>query len=879
MIGKILLHYEIISKIGEGGMGVVYKAKDSHLDRFVAIKVLPNKSIEDPTRKARFVQEAKAASALNHPNIITIHDICQQDGVDFIVMEYIAGKTLHQIIPHKGLKVGDALKYSVQITDALSRAHGAGIIHRDLKPSNIMVDERGQVKVVDFGLAKLAETAPLDEDESTLSIKPTTEKGNILGTVFYMSPEQAEGRPVDARSDIFSFGSVLHEMVTGKRAFQKNSTVSTLAAIIHEDPEPLGAEVPREISRIITRCLRKDPDRRFQLMKDLKVELTDLREESDSGKLQSISENERKHSWHWLWAAGPAVALLLSVMLVWQYREASPPGNLKPVVLTSYPGAEGDVSFSPDGSKVAFTWNGEKGDNYDIYIKQISSAETPPMRLTTNPSADIFPAWSPDDSWIAFVRREPRTDNSAIMLISPLGGPERRIAGISAGYNLTLSWTPDAKWLAYCTQDSPGEPNSIWAISVETGERRRLTSFVTRNIGAGNAVLGDYGPSISPNGRILAFARESAIDIYELYTLQLTKDMRPDGEPAKVSDRQYNMLAGIAWTHNSREIVYAAGDGIMLSLWRVSSSGNGIPERQQFAQSAVLFPAVARTLPRLAYSWMVFNVNLWRLDTHTNKRTMVSGSTYGSFYPAYSPDGGKIAFFSNRSGVLELWTCHADGTHPMQLTRLDSSGKKPQWSPDGRWLAFETSVKGPGEIYVIAADGGGWARNITHNPAQDINPSWSRDGKWIYFASDRSGRFEIWKMPKDGGETTQVTSSGGYRAHESWDGRHVYFIKSPTRSPSEATLFEMPAEGGPEIQILKGIGEEAFSVTAKGICFFAPHGKEIRQLDPGTGKVRTLAALDRQSYGGLTVSSDGAYVVWDQVDQYTVDLMLVENFR
>lgn len=236
MIGKTISHYNILEKLGEGGMGVVYKARDTHLDRFVAIKVLPAEKVADPERKERFVKEAKAASSLNHPNIITIYDIGRAEGVDFISMECVTGKTLDQLIPRHGMRLNEALKYAVQIADALARAHSAGIIHRDLKPGNIMVNEHGLVKVLDFGLAKLTE-APLSvEDDSTRTMQPTTAEGKIVGTIAYMSPEQAEGKRVDARSDIFSFGSVLYEMVTGKQAFHGDTKASTLAAILKDNP-------------------------------------------------------------------------------------------------------------------------------------------------------------------------------------------------------------------------------------------------------------------------------------------------------------------------------------------------------------------------------------------------------------------------------------------------------------------------------------------------------------------------------------------------------------------------------------------------------------------------------------------------------------------
>ena len=297
MLGQSIAHYTIVDKLGEGGMGVVYKARDAHLDRFVALKVLPPEKVADPERKRRFVQEAKAASALNHPNIVHIYDISSADGVDFIAMEYVSGRTLDRLIERKGLRLNEALGYSVQIADALAKAHSAGIVHRDLKPSNIMVNDDGIVKLLDFGLAKLTEVLTKDgEYASTLTAEGAgealTEKGVILGTVAYMSPEQASGKPVDTRSDVFSFGSVFYEMLTGRRAFHGESAALTLAAIIREEPKPLhevAVEVPEEVGRVLRRCLHKDPQRRWQSMSDLKAVLQDLKEESDSGKLSGAA--------------------------------------------------------------------------------------------------------------------------------------------------------------------------------------------------------------------------------------------------------------------------------------------------------------------------------------------------------------------------------------------------------------------------------------------------------------------------------------------------------------------------------------------------------------------------------------------------------------
>ncbi len=346
MTGRTIAHYEILDKLGEGGMGVVYKARDTHLDRFAAIKILPPEKVADPERKRRFVQEAKTASALSHPNIVHVYDIDREDGVDYIAMEHIQGRTLDQLIGRKGLKLSEALRYGVQIADALSRAHAAGIVHRDLKPGNIMVDEHGLVKVLDFGLAKLTEPA-FGEGESTRTLKPATEEGTILGTVAYMSPEQAEGKSLDARSDIFSFGALLYEMITGRKAFQKESKTSTLAAILVQEPAALSAEVPHDLEKVIRRCLRKDPAHRLQTMADLKVALEELKEESESGKLPAVKAPAaavNRRLWPVLAVVG-FLALAAGGFLAWRRTRAAPLTDKDVLVLADFTNTTGDPVF------------------------------------------------------------------------------------------------------------------------------------------------------------------------------------------------------------------------------------------------------------------------------------------------------------------------------------------------------------------------------------------------------------------------------------------------------------------------------------------------------------------------------------------------------
>ena len=300
MIGQALGHYRIEAKLGEGGMGVVYRAFDTHLDRPVVIKILRADATTSPERRRRFQQEAKAASALNHPNIVHIYDIGSSGGVDYIAMEFVDGKTLDRIIGKNGLGLKDTLKYAIPVADALARAHAAGIVHRDLKPANIIVGEDGRVRLLDFGLAKLTEMtvdADVDSQAGTATMIARedfqTEEGTIVGTVAYMSPEQAEGKRVDARSDIFSFGSVLYEMVTGRRPFEGANKISTLAAILQKEPPPVAEvapDLPAELEKIISRCLRKDLERRAQHADDIKLALEELREDSASGKLSHGSQ-------------------------------------------------------------------------------------------------------------------------------------------------------------------------------------------------------------------------------------------------------------------------------------------------------------------------------------------------------------------------------------------------------------------------------------------------------------------------------------------------------------------------------------------------------------------------------------------------------------
>src|SRR5712692_10340569 len=556
-LGSKLGSYEVLSLLGAGGMGEVYRARDTRLGREVAIKVLPADRMADEDRRRRFVQEARAASALNHPNIVTIHEIESADGNDFIVMEYVPGKTLDTVIPRQGMRLGEVLRIAIPIADAVARAHAAGIVHRDLKPANVMVGPDGTVKVLDFGLAKLVAEEEADSPKRETRSEGGdagrfSRPGTVAGTVEYMSPEQATGRKVDARSDVFSFGAMLYEMVTGRRAFAGNSSAETLAAVLREQPKApseLTPDVPRDLEKVILRCLQKDPDRRFQHMADVKVELQEIKEESDSQPTAAQAPARRRRRW-WLAAAlAGALLLAVAVWLRWRPRgiELAPP---RLVPLTSMRGSARSPTFSPDGGQIAFAWDGEKRDNWDIYLKMIGSPEI--RRLTTDPAPDWAPSWSPDGRQIAFLRFQPGEANpisfpqGTIHLVSPVGGSDRKLSDFPV--RSSLSWSPDSRWLAAGRYRSPMETDAgdagIYLIPVLGGEPRPMTSA--------KAPACHHSPALSPDGHHLAYASCASCSNWiscHVDVVELGAEYVPAGPPRGLS-RQAGWIVGLAWTRD-----------------------------------------------------------------------------------------------------------------------------------------------------------------------------------------------------------------------------------------------------------------------------------------------------------------------------------------
>jgi predicted Ser/Thr protein kinase len=628
MIGRSLLHYRIESQIGQGGMGVVYRALDTKLNRPVAIKVLPPEAVADPERKRRFVQEARAASALNHPNIVTIHAIDAAEGVDFIVMEYVPGKSLDRAIPRRGLPLSEVLHYAIEIADALAGAHAAGIVHRDLKPANIMVTDKGHVKVLDFGVAKLVEPGEGNESAATRTSQPQTEEGAIVGTAAYMSPEQAEGKPVDARSDIFSFGMVLYEMVTGRRPFQGDTKMATLSAILHTEPPPVseaGEGVPRELERIINSCLRKDRNRRLQHMDDIKIVLEELKADSESGKLAAPAGGlrARPRRLGWLMAAGAVLVAAGAGAVAWFGRSGESAAAAPLMRLTSDTGLSTDPALSPDGRLVAYASDRAGADNLDLWVKQVESGD--PLRLTSDTTDESEPSFSPDGNRIVF--RSERA-GGGLYTIPSLGGEPRLVA--KGGREARFS--PDGARLAFVTGGgglSGGARGELFVMPSLGGAPQLLQRATGEDMGAARPVW-------SPDGEFILFAT----GVYRPVNWGIVRsEPGSKASPIVLPLAEFKKQTGLAdlipyeWTAGNR-ILFVAKSGDSSHLFEIGISPPGRTTQQWRLDSLLTRltsgteqderPSIAIGGPRtgtrrVAFASLVRAEHLWTLDLDTTQ--------------------------------------------------------------------------------------------------------------------------------------------------------------------------------------------------------------------------------------------------------------------
>jgi Tol biopolymer transport system component len=895
LIGQTVSHYQVIHEIGSGGMGEVYLAQDTRLGRRVALKLLPTLFTRDEDRLRRFEREARTASALNHPNVCVIHEVGQtEDDRHYMAMEYVDGVTLRQHMMSTPMGLSEVLDVGVQIASGLAAAHEVGIVHRDIKPENIMLRRDSYVKVLDFGLAKLTEQEATDV-AATAGARVTTDTGVVMGTSSYMSPEQARGLAVDTRTDIWSLGVVIYEMVAGRAPFEGATTSDVIVSILERDPPPLpqlSPDTPAELQRIVTKALRKDREERYQVIKEMLVDLKSLKQDVDVTPARHVRPWWRAHSLMVL-VAGMA---LVSSTLAWFYfpRPITNPTRpmmrpMKTIPFTSFPGREEWPAFSPDGKQLAFRWNGEKEDNFDIYVKLIDAGA--PLRLTNHPGIDSSPTWSPDGRYIAFSRFD--KGESGIYMVPALGGAERKLLSFETEWVVRdppiVVWSPDGKYLAFTDKPFvlPGS-TSIILLSIENLEKRRLMSPPAQ-------YQGDWHPAFSPDGQTLAFTRWIRHGVCDIYVVPIQ-----GGEPRRLTFDNLD-IGGLAWTADGQSIVFLSFlADVSPRLWKISAAG-GTPEPLELGSN---YPwlrmqfSISRQGHRLAYSTGSADKNIWRMKVPGSKGQRASpikliSSSLDDWGAQFSPDGKRIAFDSVRSGTLQVWVCEADGSNPIQLTSIGESfsgrahgSGSALWSPDGRQIAFDAAVEVNNDdirhIHVVNAEGGP-PRRLTTGTSYDGMPSWSRDGRWIYFASNRSGGFQVWKVPVEGGEAVQLTKNGGFRACESPDGKFIYYSKLDASG-----LWRIPVEGGEESLILDQLQKgyfAAWAVVDRGIYFINPEPKPpatIEFFSFATRRITRIASLEKESFewsSTLAISPDERWILYTQRDQSGSDIMLVENFQ
>jgi serine/threonine protein kinase len=754
-------------------MGVVYKARDLRLDRFVAIKVLPAGQLKDEARKERFIQEAKAASSLNHPNIITIYEIDHADGADFMVMEFVAGRTLQELIPGNGLPVAEVLKYAIPIASALAAANTLGIVHRDVKPGNIMVGANGVVKVLDFGLAKLTATGDSGEIGDTRTIQAATADGIIVGTAAYMSPEQAQGKPVDTRSDIFSFGAVMYEMLTGRRAFPGENQMSTLASIIHQEPKALAdldPRIPREMERIVMRCLRKDPDRRFQHMADLRVALEELKEESDSGKLLAPTSPPARPQRRWPLIAGALLIIVAASAAAWFSWSSKPAKTTQRQItrLTST-GAAIFPSISADGKLLAYQ-SSLGGLDPDIWIQQIGGAKG--IQITHEKGGAMFPCFSPDGTEITYESH----DN--IYEIPALGGAPRLIA--SDGFSPL--YTRDGSAVIF-VRSIGGRAHLIKAPRAGGTETDIEPELGFRSL-----------PVNSPDGTRLLAAGSRADrpnDLAHWWTiLSAGGKMEEVGAPALLP-REAQVPAPLAWMATEKDsrqwVIFGRPDGDTYNLFRVpASNGSSPPEPEQltFTTGLSFSPRVSDT-GRMVFSSGSATTNLWSIPTDANharvtgdRQALTQAEGVLNDSPTLSRDGKMLAFFSgNRLMVKDL----TSGIETQLVPDLPiSRGTRSSISPDGTQVAYygRGPTRTEADLYVVSTAGGASRRvcQACGNPE-----GFSSDGKRVLTETGlvSTGLGHIGMVELATGKSTDVLRDPQhslYNPYYSWDDKWMAFL-------------------------------------------------------------------------------------------------------
>jgi Tol biopolymer transport system component/predicted Ser/Thr protein kinase len=816
--GTTLGPYSVTAKIGEGGMGEVYKARDTRLDRTVAIKVLPEHVATDPDLKARFEREAKTVAALSHPHICPVFDVGTQDGVDFLVMEYLEGDTLAQRLEKGPLPLDQALRYAIEMAGALDKAHRQGIVHRDLKPGNVMLTKTG-AKLLDFGLAKFVPTAPAVTNAGSAAPTmeaPLTGAGSIVGTFQYMAPEQLEGEEADARSDIFAFGATLYEMVTGQKAFAARSQASLIHAIIGVEARPVSDSqpvAPRTLDHLVARCLAKDPDDRWQTARDVHEELRWVLEQLQSVAPEAApAGGSRSAAWRRVVPVAVAslvVGAALTAVGMGLRTETPAPARVTRLQLprapaTSSPGnlSLGQVAISPDGRTIAFVARLPDENVNRIFVRSLDAEQATALPGT---ETGYNPVFSPDGTWLAY--RTP-TELFKVALNGgrpvALGRPESSL--LSAG----LSWGAD-DWVYYASggplgggisrvRAAWGEAESFagtegsdvgWPGAVGDG---RFVVFSEAPLGGGGGSDGNHislldtqtgatrvlletggtGATVTPTGHLL-WVRGGG----SLMAVPFDRDrLDVTGTPRAVVDGiQYDPASGATQygVAGNGTLVYQGGTAPGTRLMWADTQGvvPAFPTEQVYYD-----PRVSPDGRRVAVEVLDDGDDVWVLDLDRGTQTKISLGAEEDETPAWSPDGAWAAWSRNQDGQRVTLRKRADGSGPEEvLWSGPEHAHVSMYAPDGRSLLFEKQVASANtDIWLLPLDGLGAERVVLGSSFNEVDARLSPDGQWLAYTSNEAGISQVYVQPfPDLDARAQVSSSGGGEPVWSRDGRRLFY--------------------------------------------------------------------------------------------------------
>jgi serine/threonine protein kinase len=870
--------YEIVAPLGAGGMGEVYRARDTRLERTVAIKILTKEMSTDAARKQRFEREAKTISSLNHPHICTLHDIGSQGGVDYLVMECVEGETLAKRLEKGPLPLEQVLKYGAQIADALDRAHRAGIVHRDLKPGNIMLAATG-TKLLDFGLAKPTGLVSGLTLTAAVPTTPVTQEGIVVGTFQYMSPEQIEGKEVDGRSDIFSLGAVLYEMVTGKKAFDGKSQLSVASAILEKEPAPISSlkpMTPATLDRVIRRCLAKAPEDRWQTARDVALELKWIAEPGTHSGVAVPARERAKTSERvaWLVASVCAVAAMMFGVSHWNLvpEEARVVRSyIKAMPGTSFVFSDNSTSgfaLSPDGLHLAYVAQDASGKAM-LWVRAIDSLQAQPLAGTQDAAS---PFWAPDSQNIGFFA------DGKLKRIQASGGPTLTLCdapnprGGTWNHDGVILFSPRLNAPLYrvlasggtaveatTTDPSKGEITHRWPQFLPDGKHflylaGGLSQEKTNNtivVGSldskqGRPLFRTHANALYASGHLL-FLRENTLmaQAFDTKRLELRGDAFPVADPVQEEEITSHSIVSVS-QNGMLSYLEGTGSANRELIW-VDRSGKKIGEVA--GVDAYANPRISPDGKRILYFLISPGFDIWSYDLTRGVKTRLtfgSGAAQGNLYAVWSPDGRRIAYTSVRGGKFGIYEKSADGSgnEEVLLEGSESTQYANDWSQDGKFLAFNHTSQGVMAISVLPLEGDRKPHEFLHSNSTMFRSAFSPDGKWLAYCSNESGDLKVYVVPFPGpGGKWEVSLGGGDYPRWRRDGKELFYLSLDNK----ITAVEVKASGS------------SFSI----------------------GAVRPLfeTRANRSMVGAYDVTADGQrFVIAYEPGQPNATITLVENW-